>query len=90
MAIRQALRQSCQGQVVVQECAIPQPGCGEALIRVGAVALNPIDWKMMYRQNVTETPVLGCDFVGVVKALGPNVIRIKLGERVAGMTQGGW
>ena len=46
----------------------PQPGDGEALIRVRAASVNPIDWK--YRRGLSEKPlpaILGIDVSGTVE-----------------------
>ncbi|KAF5725021.1 zinc-binding oxidoreductase [Fusarium mundagurra] len=89
MPTRTALRHVGPGNVAVDNCPVPKPGPGEVLIKVAAVALNPIDWKMMYRQALAEPTILGCDFAGVVQCLGDHVDRLQVGDRVAGMIQGG-
>ncbi|KAG4261446.1 TOXD [Fusarium proliferatum] len=67
MPTRSTLRHVGPGNVAIDNCPVPKPGSGEVLIRVAAVALNPIDWKMMYRQALAEPTILGCDFAGVVE-----------------------
>ncbi|RBA22579.1 TOXD [Fusarium proliferatum] len=67
MPTRSALRHAGPGNVTIDKCPVPMPGPGEVLIKVAAVALNPIDWKMMYRQALAEPTILGCDFAGVVE-----------------------
>jgi NADPH2:quinone reductase len=52
----------------------PEPKAGEVLVRVGAVAVNPID--LYIRGGVVPAPlpkpyVIGCDLAGTVEALGP-------------------
>lgn len=89
MPTRSVLRHTGQGKAIVEQCPIPLPASGEARIKVEAVALNPIDWKMLYRQVLPDPTILGCDFVGIVECLGEHVDRIKVGDRVACMTQGG-
>jgi NADPH:quinone reductase-like Zn-dependent oxidoreductase len=60
--------------VVVEEIPIPKPGAGEALIKVEAAAINPIDWKLREGMN-QDLPLpftLGVDFCGVIEQLGPG------------------
>ncbi len=69
----------------------PTPGPGQVLVRVHAVALNPID--LYLRSGLIAMPmafpyVIGCDFAGVVEQLGPGASRFKAGDRVWGSNQG--
>ncbi len=69
----------------------PVPQEGEVLVRVGAVAVNPID--LYIRAGTVAMPlprpyVLGCDLAGTVAALGPRSGRFKVGDRVWGSNQG--
>jgi NADPH:quinone reductase-like Zn-dependent oxidoreductase len=46
----------------------PEPGDGEVLIRVSAISVNPIDWKIRSGLRPRELPaVLGSDVAGVVE-----------------------
>jgi NADPH:quinone reductase-like Zn-dependent oxidoreductase len=59
----------------------------EVLIRVQAVSLNPVDWKMRSgaakeRFPVTFSGILGRDVAGVVRELGADVTNFKVGDRV--------
>lgn len=65
----------------------PTPGPGEVLVRVQAVSVNPIDWKMRsgaYKERfpVTFPGILGRDVAGVVRELGEGVTTFKEGDRV--------
>lgn len=62
----------------------PSPGERELLVRVGAVAVNPIDFKIRRRRSGTDTTpvVLGWDACGVVEAVGAGCQLFKPGERV--------
>lgn len=64
----------------------PQPGPGEALVKVAAVALNHLDvWVRSGSrgQNTFDPPlVLGADVAGTVAALGPGVEGLRAGQRV--------
>jgi NADPH:quinone reductase-like Zn-dependent oxidoreductase len=70
-----------------EDFADPKPGPGEVLIRVHAVSLNPIDWKMrsgsaQERFPLTLPAILGRDVAGVVRELGEGVTNFKQGDRV--------
>jgi len=65
----------------------PKPGPGEVLVRVQAVSLNPIDWKMRSGAAKERFPVefpaiLGRDVAGIVRELGEGVQGFKEGDRV--------
>jgi NADPH2:quinone reductase len=69
----------------------PAPQAGEALVRVRAVSVNPID--LYIRSGAVAMPlprpfILGCDLAGVVEGLGPGCGRFKPGDRVWGSNQG--
>jgi NADPH2:quinone reductase len=69
----------------------PKPRTGEVLVRVGAVAVNPIDTYLRGGANYWELPkpfVIGCDLAGIVEAVGPQAKRYKPGDRVWGSNQG--
>ncbi|KAH9830369.1 chaperonin 10-like protein [Rhodofomes roseus] len=82
------LLNSRQGSFSVGTVAVPVPGPNEVLIRVEAVALNPIDWKIQAYGMVVKTypAVLGSDIAGVVEQVGLNVTAFGPGDRV--ITQG--
>jgi NADPH2:quinone reductase len=69
----------------------PVPKDGEVLIRVAAVAVNPIDTYI--RSGMVSMPlpkpfIVGCDLAGTVEAVGPGVKQFKAGDRVWGSNQG--
>jgi NADPH2:quinone reductase len=69
----------------------PTPQEGEVLVRVGAVAVNPID--LYIRAGTVAMPlprpfVIGCDLAGTVEAAGPKANRFRAGDRVWGSNQG--
>ncbi len=69
----------------------PEPGPGQALVKVSALALNPID--LYIRSGMVAMPlafpyILGCDLAGTVEAVGANVQHLKPGDRVWGSNQG--
>ncbi len=61
------------------------PGPGEALVRHEAVGLNYID--VYHRSGLYPLPTLpatpGLEAAGVVEAIGPGVIEVAVGDRVA-------
>jgi NADPH2:quinone reductase len=63
----------------------------EVLVRVGAVAVNPIDTYIRNGANYWPLPqpfIVGCDLAGVVTAVGPRAARFRVGDRVWGSNQG--
>lgn len=70
------------------EAERPEPGEGEVLVRVKAVAINPIDWK--YRRGLIpkQLPaVLGSDISGVVESSRSE--RFAVGDEVFGLASSG-
>jgi NADPH2:quinone reductase len=72
---------------------LPKPviGPNQVLVRVGAVAMNPIDTYIrggLIKPNLPLPFILGCDLAGVVEALGADVKQFKRGDRVWGTNQG--
>lgn len=68
----------------------PEPAAGEVLVKVGAVAVNPIDTYIRSGAVAlaTEFPyIVGCDLAGTVEAVGSNVNRFNVGDRVWGSNQ---
>ncbi len=76
----------------VKSVPFPRPSAHELLIRVVAVALNPIDSLYVYDPLASTGRTIGSDFAGVVDALGDEVPQpmsgLKRGDRVAGFLQG--
>ena len=69
----------------------PQPKEGEVRVRVGAVAVNPIDTYIrsgMVAANLPKPFIVGCDLAGTVDVVGSGVRRFKPGDRVWGSNQG--
>ena len=69
----------------------PKPGPDQILVRVRAVAMNPIDTYIragMIKASLPLPFIPGCDLAGVVEEIGANATRFKRGERVWGTNQG--
>ena len=69
----------------------PEPQPNQVLVKVGAVAVNPIDTYIRNGANYWPLPnpfIIGSDVAGVVEEIGPSVKRFKPGDRVWGTNQG--
>jgi NADPH2:quinone reductase len=69
----------------------PAPQQKEVLVRVGAVAVNPIDTYIrsgMVNMPLPRPYILGCDLAGTVEGIGPEAGRFQIGDRVWGSNQG--
>jgi NADPH:quinone reductase len=77
--------------IKVAELPRPVPGPGQVLLRVHAVALNPID--LYIRSGLVPMPlsfpyIIGCDVAGSVEETGAGCTRFQKGDRVWGSNQG--
>jgi len=76
--------------LVYKEIATPEPGPGQALVKIKAAGVNFIDcYKRtgLYTTSLPYTP--GEEGAGVVEAIGPDVTEVKVGDRVAYATSTG-
>jgi NADPH:quinone reductase-like Zn-dependent oxidoreductase len=65
----------------------PKPGPGEVLVRVAAVSINPVDWKMRSGEAKARFPlefpaIIGRDLSGVVREVGEGVTGFEPGDKV--------
>lgn len=64
----------------------PTPEGHNLLVKVQAVSVNPVDFKMRQnraKETVLETPkIIGWDAVGIVEAIGDQVSLFKVGDEV--------
>jgi NADPH:quinone reductase len=72
---------------------LPKPKLGDrqVLVRVKAVAVNPVDTYVRagkYAMNLPMPFIVGCDLAGVVESLGPGATKFRKGDRVWGSNQG--
>lgn len=77
--------------IVYGDLPTPAPRGSEVLVRVAAVAVNPIDTYIRGGANYFTLPkpyIVGCDLAGTVEAVGPQASRFKVGDRVWGSNQG--
>lgn len=77
--------------LIYEEAQRPEPQPGEALVRVRAIGVNPVDWKTREGHGVAETLdppiILGWDIAGVVEEVGSGVDRFAAGDEVFGMVR---
>lgn len=84
---------SPRADLVVGPAEMHEPGPGEILVQVRAVAVNPLDdvkqrtGDLMYRW-LPYPAVLGEDVAGQVAAVGPGVDRFAVGDRVVAYAVG--
>jgi NADPH:quinone reductase len=79
--------------LVLVDKPTPQPSRGEVLVRIRASAVNRADLlqRMGHYPAPADAPpdIPGLEIAGEVEALGPNVERLKIGDRVFGLVGGG-
>jgi NADPH:quinone reductase-like Zn-dependent oxidoreductase len=73
----------------------PKPKDAEVLVRIHAIGVNPIDWKirsgaMKEQFSVTFPAILGYDIAGVVSGVGEGVNDFAAGDRVFARTGGAY
>ena len=76
----------------VEEVPVPEPGEGEARVKIEAIGVNFIDiYHRIGRYQGSLPLTLGQEAAGTVDAVGPNVTEVKPGDRVAyGSVQGAY
>ena len=77
----------------IQYGEFPRPNAEphQVLVRVGAVAVNPIDTYIRGGANYFPLPmpyIVGCDLAGTIEATGADVKQFLVGDRVWGSNQG--
>jgi NADPH:quinone reductase len=74
----------------LEERPTPQPGSGQALVKVAAIGVNFVEIynrSGMYKINLPM--VMGGEGAGTVEAIGPDVTEVKPGDRVAWLSGSG-
>jgi len=69
------------------EISQPRPGRGQVLVRVHYTSINPLDWKLVegeFKLFFKSKPPagIGCEFSGVVEAIGSGVTTLAIGTPV--------
>jgi NADPH2:quinone reductase len=71
--------------MVLEDVPDPRPGQGQVLVRLRAIGVNPVD-AYIVSGNYARKPELpytpGSDGAGVIEAVGEDVSRVKIGDRV--------
>ena len=77
------------GQLEIQKAvSVPPPSDAGAIIKVAAVAINPVDAKILDLSPATGA-IHGHDFAGTIVALGAHAPdHLVVGDRVAGSVHG--
>lgn len=89
MSTQRAIVHKEGGSELRSDVPLPKlPGDNWVLVKTKAVALNPTDWKNVYRAN-SPGAIVGCDYAGVVEEVGKNVGDFTVGDRIAGFVRGG-
>lgn len=71
-------------QMQLADVPVPQPGPGQALVRVAASGVNFIDVYFRTGLYKSDLPIaIGSEGAGTVESLGPNVSEVEVGDRVA-------
>ncbi len=75
----------------VEDVPVPEPGEGEALVKVKAASINPGEAKIREGLLHAVFPATfpsgeGSDFAGIVTKIGPGIGGISVGEEVIGFT----
>lgn len=75
------------GKLEVTVADAPEPGPGEVLIRNYAVALQPLDAKMLIASygpaaQLHYPAILGSSGAGIIEQLGEGVTVLRIGDRV--------
>lgn len=83
-----------KARLVVKPAPYPTPADDEVVIKNHAIAFNPVDYALQeYGPKVfpwlSLPKILGFDVAGEVVAVGQGVTRFKVGDRVAGLADGG-
>ncbi len=71
--------------LALAEIPTPKPGPGEVLVHVRAAGVNPYDTYMRAGTYAVKPPLPytpGSDAAGTIESVGPNVTKVKPGDRV--------
>ncbi|KIK55209.1 hypothetical protein GYMLUDRAFT_47960 [Collybiopsis luxurians FD-317 M1] len=73
-----------QQPFVISKRLIPQAAPGELVVKVEAVALNPVDWKIQSSGFIVSSypAVLGTDIAGDIEQVGEGVKGWEKGDRI--------
>ncbi len=70
--------------LTVEDVPVPNPGVGEARVKIEAIGVNFIDiYHRLGRYQGSLPLILGQEAAGTVDAVGPEVVEVHPGDRVA-------
>jgi len=91
-SMRALVLEATDGPFLSRTLPVPLPGPGQVLLEIAASGVNPLDGKIRAGRAAHARhalpAVLGMDVAGVVRAVGPGVVRLAVGDQVYGLTGG--
>lgn len=80
------LMEAKQHPFTIAEAPMPIPGPHEIVVKTRAVAINPVDFAIQAFGMIIETypHIIGYDAAGEIAAIGSQVTKFKVGDRVFG------
>ncbi|MET1056580.1 MAG: zinc-binding alcohol dehydrogenase family protein [Pedobacter sp.] len=86
IGFKQSLDITEQDSFVSFETAVPEASGRDILVKIKAISVNPVDYKIRQKsaKDVTldEPKVIGWDAAGTVEAVGEEVTSLKVGDEV--------
>ncbi len=67
----------------IQEVELAQPKANEVLVKMGATGVCHSDLNALGDETTPKPTILGHEGAGIVAAVGPNVTKVKVGDKVA-------
>jgi NADPH:quinone reductase-like Zn-dependent oxidoreductase len=77
------------GKAQIQSVPKPEPQPGQVRIKVRAVSVNPVDWKIIARAAPGARVIPGRDLAGVIDAVADPAGPWKVGQAVIAVAPGG-
>jgi NADPH:quinone reductase-like Zn-dependent oxidoreductase len=77
------------GKPQMETVAKPEPQAGQVRIKVHAVSVNPVDWKIAAHAPADSHVIAGRDLAGVIDSVGPSAGQWQPGEKVMAVASGG-
>jgi NADPH:quinone reductase-like Zn-dependent oxidoreductase len=94
MRVYQIPRPESIDSLVLRDAPVPKPGRGQVLVRMRAASLNYRDLMVLTGRYARGAPLADLvplsDGAGEVADVGPDVTRVKPGDRVAGIFMQSW
>lgn len=74
--------------LVLREVKKPVPNDNEVLVKIFAASVNAADYRSMKMGLIPKHGIFGADIAGCIEAVGKNVTKLKIGDKVLGDTSG--